>query len=653
MPFPPTSPPLARALSERNYTDPTEVQSAVLAPEAAGRDLLVSAQTGSGKTVAFGLSIAAPLLDTAATLGPAGNPQALIVAPTRELALQVRRELVWLYQYIGARVVACVGGMDPRAEKHELRAGCHFVVGTPGRLRDHLERSSLNVGDLKAVVLDEADEMLDLGFREDLEFILETTPKDRRTLLFSATLPRDIVNLAKQYQNGALRIEATGGARAHADIEYRAMRIAMQDAVHAVVNVVRFVDSPATLVFCNTRDGVRHLHAALVERGFSAVSLSGELDQNERNRALQALRDGRARVCVATDVAARGLDLPNLGLVIHADLPNDIETLQHRSGRTGRAGRKGISVLLVTPKNHRRAERMLGQANIKASWVNPPTPEAIRQIDNERLLQSLLSAEAGEAEDAKAENLVLGRQLLHQRSAEDIAAALVHIFRARLPAPEDFIDTGMPPPREPYTGLANAVWFRLNVGRQRKADPKWLIPEICRQGGITKREIGAIRIFDDETKFEIAADAADAFKANVAKVKKGDIFIGESKAPADGGHVRRTHSASKKDWKPHYKDGRDDKPGEPLQDKLGRDNPRWAAKGKPHGDKSHGGKSYGDKSNENKPHAKKPYEGKPCDKFHAGKPYGKEGFGGKHKAGKHIGAPGGKPGGYPKRPKPR
>jgi len=607
LPFPPTRASLARALTERDYTDPTAVQSAVLAPETEGRDLLVSAQTGSGKTVAFGLSIAATLLGDAETLDPAGNPLAVIIAPTRELALQVQRELVWLYQYIGARIVACVGGMDPRAEKHQLRAGCHIVVGTPGRLRDHLERGNLDVGGLKAVVLDEADEMLDLGFREDLEFILETTPKERRTLLFSATLPRDIVNLARHYQNGALRLEVAGGARAHADIEYRAMRVARQDAVHAVVNVVRFVDSPATLVFCNTREAVRHLHAALTERGFSAVSLSGELGQNERNHALQALRDGRARVCVATDVAARGIDLPNLGLVIHADLPNDIETLQHRSGRTGRAGRKGVSVLLITPQHHRKAERLLGQAHIKASWVNPPTPDAIRQIDNQRLLQSMLSAEAGEADD-----LALAKQLLQQRSAEDIATALVRIYRARLPAPEDLIDTGMPGPREPRTGLASAVWFRLNVGRRRKADPKWLIPEICRQGGVTKRAIGAIRIFDEETKFEIDASLAEEFAANVAKVKKGDIFIGETEAPADGGHVRRTpsHHAGKRDWKPHAKGGHGDKTGEPARDK-----PRWA-KTKPH-DKHQSGKSDEDKARSHKPHGKARFGGK-----HSGKPGG-------------------------------
>ena len=621
MPFPATTPSLDRALAERNYTEPTAVQAAVLTPETEGRDLLVSAQTGSGKTVAFGMAIAATMLDGADTLDRAQNPMALIVAPTRELALQVQRELIWLYQHVGARIVACVGGMDPRAERQQLNAGCHIVVGTPGRLRDHLERGSLRIMDLKSVVLDEADEMLDLGFREDLEFILETTPKERRTLLFSATLPRGIVNLAKHYQNNALRIEATGGARAHADIEYRAMRIAPQDTIHAVVNVVRFVDSPATLVFCNTRDGVRHLHAALVERGFAAVSLSGEFSQSERNHALQALRDGRARVCVATDVAARGLDLPNLDLVIHSDLPNDAETLQHRSGRTGRAGRKGVSVLLVTPAQHRKAERLLGHAGIKAAWLNPPTPDAIRKVDNERLLQNLLTAETGDADD-----LALAQELLAQRSPEDIAAALVRIYSARLPAPEDVAETGMPAPRGPGSGLASAVWFRLNVGRARKADPKWLIPEICRQGKVTKREIGAIRIFDDETKFEIDAGAADAFEANVARVKSGDIFIGPTEAPVDGGHVRRPRPQyeGKKEWKPREKREGEQPSGERTPEKS-YEKPREKTFEKPRE------KSF-EKPREKpfeKPREKrfeKPFEkpkwaGKP--KHHGGKPHGK------------------------------
>ena len=608
MAFPLINPSLDRALVERAYTDPTAVQSAVLAPEAANRDLLVSAQTGSGKTVAFGLAIAPTLLAGAHVLPKAEDPLALIVTPTRELALQVTRELSWLYEHAGARIVACVGGMDPRAEKHKLYAGCHIVVGTPGRLRDHLERNNLKVTSLKAVVLDEADEMLDLGFREDLEFILETTPKERRTLLFSATLPRDIVNLTKRYQRDALRIETAAGTRGHADIEYRAMRIAPQDSVHAVVNVLRMVDAPAALVFCNTRDGVRHLHATLVERGFSAVSLSGEFSQTERNHALQALRDGRARVCVATDVAARGIDLPNLGLVIHADLPNDAETLQHRSGRTGRAGRKGVSVLLIPQAARRKAERLLSIARIQANWTNPPTADAIRKLDNERLLQSLLAVEDGADED-----LDMARQLLSQRSPETIAAALVRIYRAQLPAPEDIVDTGPAnapavryehAPREPKTGLANGVWFRLNVGRTRKADPKWLIPEICRQGGITKREIGAIRIFDNETKFEIDANSADEFADRVAKITKGDIHIEPSDAPPDGGHVRRPHGqkSGKGKWKGHQSHKHS---GDGQNNEQPRDKPRWSAKAKYDAKQ----KKFGGK-----------HSGKPGGKFHkAGK----------------------------------
>ncbi len=648
MAFPSTHPSLARALVERNYTDPTAVQTAVLAPETVGRDLLVSAQTGSGKTLAFGLSIAEDVLQGADTLGRAENPLALIVAPTRELAMQVQRELTWIYQHTGARIVVCVGGMDPRAERRELNFGAHIVVGTPGRLRDHLERNGLRVGELKAVVLDEADEMLDLGFREDLEFILEATPKERRTLLFSATLPRDIVNMAKRYQNDAMRIQATGDAREHADIEYRAMRIAAQDVVHAVVNVVRFVDSPATIVFCNTRDHVRHLHAALVERGFAAVSLSGEFSQEERNHALQALRDGRARICVATDVAARGIDLPNLNLVIHADLPNDPETLQHRSGRTGRAGRKGISVLLVTPPIHRKAERLLGFAKIKASWVNAPNAESVRKLDNERLLESILGAETGEADD-----LALAKELLARRSPEEIAAALVRSYRARLPAAEDLMDTGMPERREPKSGLAEGVWFRMNVGRQRKADPKWLIPEICRQGGITKREIGAIRIFDDETKFEIATEAADDFARRIAKVNKGDIQITAGDAPAGGGHVRRPPKDfdGKKKWK--KRDDRAEGDQRPFRDK-----PKWTGHKKPHEGKPHEGKPREGKPWEGKPKDGKPRDGKPWerkshgekshgDKSHGDKPHGDKFKSGKFKPGKFKdkfkGAPDGGP----------
>ncbi|MFN5483501.1 MAG: DEAD/DEAH box helicase, partial [Bradyrhizobium sp.] len=413
MPFPTTSPPLARALAERNYEQPTPVQLAVLADDAVGRDLLVSAQTGSGKTVAYGLAMARDLLGDAERFEPAGAPLALIVAPTRELALQVQRELAWLYEHADGRVVSCVGGMDPRREQRELAQGAHIVVGTPGRLCDHLRRGRLDISGLRVVVLDEADEMLNLGFREDMEFILETTPDTRRTLLFSATFPRGIVALAKQYQQQAFRIEVAGDEGGHSDIEYRAIRVAADDVEHAVVNVLRFHEAPSALVFCNTREAVRHLQAALLERGFSVAALSGEMTQNERTQALQALRDGRSRVCVATDVAARGIDLPSLDLVIHADLPKDPEVMQHRSGRTGRAGRKGVSILLVPPARRRRAELLLDLAGIDIVWGTAPQADEIRKLDHERLLKDAVFAE-----EATSDDLALAQALLAERSPE-------------------------------------------------------------------------------------------------------------------------------------------------------------------------------------------------------------------------------------------
>ncbi len=554
--------PLTRALAERGYADLTAVQSAVLAEGAEGRDLLVSARTGSGKTVAYGLAMADSLLADALALAPAGRPLALVIAPTRELALQVRAELSWLYAPAGSQVVSCVGGMDPRAEARRLAQGAHIVVGTPGRLRDHLERGTLDPSCLRAVVLDEADEMLDMGFREDLEFLLDATPAERRTLLFSATLPKEIVALARRYQRDACRIAVEAGSRGHADIEHKVVRIVPTETEHAVVNLLRFYDSPTAMVFCGTRESVGHLQASLQERGFGVVALSGELSQAERNRALQALRDGRARVCVATDVAARGIDLPSLDLVIHAELPRTAETLQHRSGRTGRAGRKGVSVLLVPLSRRRRAEQLLQAAGVEGRWDRVPTAEDIRALDQQRLLAApILSEEPGE------EDLAMAQALLQSRSPEAIAAALVRLYRAQLPAAEEVFEPGPEaptrqrrearPPRgeRPQRAQRPTVWFRLNIGRLKNGDPRWLLPLICRQGHISKPDIGEICILERETRFEVDAAVADRFLTAIRQIAHPEGRIEPlGGAPANGaGHPTaktfRSHS-EKPDRKP-------------------------------------------------------------------------------------------------------
>jgi ATP-dependent RNA helicase DeaD len=504
--------PLAQALEAKGYEALTAVQLAVLADGVEGRDLLVSAQTGSGKTVAFGLAIAPEILAGSDRLLYADKPIALIVAPTRELALQVKRELDWLYGVAGAQIASCVGGMDYRTEKRVLDRGVHIVVGTPGRLRDHIERGSLDLSFARAIVLDEADEMLDLGFAEDLEFILGAAPEDRRTLMFSATVPKEIETLARTFQRDAMRIMAKGETKQHADIQYRAMSVASRDREHAIFNTLRFYDAPTAIVFCKTRMNVTHLMARMTNRGFQAVALSGELSQQERTHALQSLRDGRARVCIATDVAARGIDLPGLELVIHADLPSNSDTLLHRSGRTGRAGAKGVSALIVPPAEAKKAQRLLAGARVVAEWVKAPSAEEVQAKDDQRILEHPALTEAVGEEGAMVSTLI------ERFGAEQTAAAFIRLWREGRSAPEVLSDSLPPPPasapRE-RSEFGPSVWFTLSVGHSGRAEARWILPKICDGAGISKDGIGAIRVKEDVTYVQIADALASRFGAQL------------------------------------------------------------------------------------------------------------------------------------------
>ncbi|WP_370399393.1 DEAD/DEAH box helicase [Sulfitobacter sp. JB4-11] len=495
---------LRDALDDRGYTTLTPVQEAVLDPELASKDLLVSAQTGSGKTLGFGLAIAPTLLGEGEAFDPADAPLALVIAPTRELALQVKRELSWLFAKAGAVLASCVGGMDMRDERRALARGAHIVVATPGRLRDHIMRGSIDLGGLRAVVLDEADEMLDLGFREDLEFILGEAPKERQTLLFSATVPKSIAQLAKSYQKDAVRVVTKSEAKQHADIEYRAMMVAERDTENAVINALLYYRAPNAIVFGNTRAMVNRLTTRLSNRGFRVVALSGELSQAERTHALQAMRDGRADVCVATDVAARGIDLPNLDLVVHAELPSNHETLLHRSGRTGRAGRKGTSALVVTNKTRKKAERILGMAKLRAEWATAPSAEEVNAREEERMLtETDWSQDVSEGEQETVTKLVDGF------STEQLAAAYLRLYRAVRSAPEELAEVGAKP--EPRKAFGPSKWFSVSGGRQKGAEPRRLLPMLCKAGNLDKDDIGAIRIQDDHSLVEIKDSSVAGF----------------------------------------------------------------------------------------------------------------------------------------------
>tara|TARA_R110000751_G_scaffold13302_3_gene44780 strand:+ start:65896 stop:67887 length:1992 start_codon:yes stop_codon:yes gene_type:complete len=619
-------PALAEALATRGYETLTQVQSAVIAPELAGQDLLVSAQTGSGKTVAFGLAMAADLLGAESKFQNADAPLALIVAPTRELAQQVARELQWLYASTGARLATCVGGMDMREEKKALARGAHIVIGTPGRLADHIKRGSLVTSDMRAVVLDEADEMLDMGFRDELELILQGTPESRRTLLFSATVPKGIAALASRYQRNAVRVMTEAEKSQHVDIEYKALLVAPGDEENAIVNIVRHSDSESALVFCTTRAAVNKLMSRMGNRGFPVVALSGELSQKERTNALQSLRDGRARVCIATDVAARGLDLQNLGLVIHADLPRDPQTLLHRSGRTGRAGRKGVSALLVAPKGRRRVERLLRDAKIDATWGKPPTAEEINALDDARLLAD--PALSRPVHESEADMIA---KLLETHGAEQIAAAFLRKQREGRSAPEDLrdVDDRAPAPRtdrgdwtdreprekRPRTerkGFEDAAWVSLNIGRKKNAEARWLLPMLCKAGGLSREDIGAIRINPSSTHVELTKEAADRFFATLGdgnSLEKGirAFPLDGAPAPEARGDDRPPRGPRTPHVKPHLKSAgkREDGNWDPAAKGKGKPGkPKWEkpASAEP---------SLGDYIQYDGPNDKKPFKGKP------------------------------------------
>ncbi|WP_226780477.1 DEAD/DEAH box helicase [Oceaniglobus trochenteri] len=645
---------LADALAQRGYDTLTQVQKAVTDPALSQADLLVSAQTGSGKTVGFGLAIGPTLLDDTGRFGPAGTPLALCIAPTRELALQVKRELQWLYANTGAVVASCVGGMDMRDERRALDRGAHIVVATPGRLRDHIMRNSLKMDAIRAVVLDEADEMLDLGFREDLEYILGEAPETRRTLMFSATVPRAIATLAQNYQKDAVRVSTTAEKSQHSDIEYRALSVAQHDAENAIINVLRYYEAPNALVFCNTRAAVNRLTTRFSNRGFSVVALSGELTQNERTHALQAMRDGRARVCVATDVAARGIDLPNLELVVHGELPSNSETLLHRSGRTGRAGRKGVSALIVPHKLRKKAERLLQGAKVRATWDVPPTADEVRARDEERLLE-----DAVWDEDPTEDEAAFAARLLDMHGPEKIAAAYLRLFASRQSAPEDLSDPGTPPP--PRAPFGPSVWFSLSVGRAQNAEPRWLLPMLCKSGGISRDDIGAIRIQQGETFVEMLASSEAGFLKAIGsdmmleggtairrlpqapdlaraprpprpegpRPPREDRPASEERVKRDERPARDQAAAAprppKTRWQPDTPDAPAPRPKEKYRAPEAPSEPREKPKGKPFAK----GAAEGAKSHK----APRPWE----------KPRGDE----RPKTGKPYGKPGGKPSGKP------
>jgi ATP-dependent RNA helicase DeaD len=519
-------PALASALAAKGYDTLTAVQEAVLDEALEGRDLRITSQTGSGKTIAIGFAVRDLLDDLTAQYGGPARPRVLVLAPTRELAKQVAEELSWLYAPLRVRVAAVTGGGGYVDEKRALSSNPAVVVATPGRLRDALERQRIDASTLAAVVLDEADSMLDLGFREDLEAILAMLPAERRSHLVSATFSRDVVALADRFQRDPVHVQGTRLGEAHADIEHVVHLVETGQRVDALVNLLLSDEDAKSLVFVRTRADVTRIAGELAEAGFVVRTLSGEMEQPERDRALAAFRQGGVQALIATDVAARGIDVRDIARVIQIEPPTDVETYTHRSGRTGRAGKHGTSVLFVTPSHYAAIARGLTRAKIRYSLEPIPRPDAIQRAREEKLVAWLAREGDGETIDPHAvsiaERIVKSGALVTALARLVVKAGLHGPTKARelraIPPPRD----EHPAARGPRSHEGHAkhpagppvawVTFRVSWGGRQGADARRLLAVACRRGNIRGTDVGAIRVEAAHSLIDIAPGVAEAFE---------------------------------------------------------------------------------------------------------------------------------------------
>ncbi|MCW2744642.1 MAG: box helicase domain protein [Mycobacterium sp.] len=512
-------PELLATLAGLGYEEPTPIQREAIPPLIDGRDVLGQAATGTGKTAAYAL----PLLQHLAAGRRQPEPAGLVLVPTRELAIQVSEALYRYGKELGARVVPVYGGQPIGRQLRALDAGVDLVVATPGRALDHVRRGTLRLDQVATVVLDEADEMLDMGFAEDLEAILDETPESRQTVLFSATMPRRLDTLARRHMRDAVRLQlasqrpAAGEAPRVRQSAYVVPRASKATALGRVLDV----ESPtAAIVFCRTRDEVDQLTETLKGRGYRAEALHGGMTQDQRERVMGRLRGGTAELLVATDVAARGLDIDQLTHVVNYDVPSAPETYVHRIGRVGRAGREGVAITLVEPRAHRMLKTIEQVTGSPISVEKLPTVADLRarrlELTRAALRESLL-------EDDLEHFRAVVETLTDEFDVMEVALAAVKLAHEATGGPDDDEDIPDAPvrpdrgeprrgPREdrPARGASGPV-ERLFVGLGRDAHvrPADLVGAITGEAGLRGRDIGAIEIAQRFSIVEVPAGSAD------------------------------------------------------------------------------------------------------------------------------------------------
>ena len=510
---------LVQTAAELGFTAPTPIQQAVIPPIVAGRDVIGQAQTGTGKTAAYGL----PLLHRLDRQHR--GVQALVLAPTRELAIQVAAALEQYGRGVGARVLALYGGQSYQQQLRSLRERVEVVVGTPGRLLDLMEQGHLDLGGVRAVVLDEADEMLSMGFVEDIESILDRIPPERQTLLFSATISRRVLGLSKRYLRDPETVSVTPEQLTGASIEQRYYLVNPQDKVAAITRLIEMETIDSALVFARTRLGTGELANQLSTRGFAAEALNGDLSKDARIQVLNRFRAGQVKVLVATDVAARGLDIDDISHVFNFDLPDDPEVYVHRVGRTGRAGREGVAITLLSPRERSMLRRIEEYTRFRMTRAELPT---IQQIENHRQALILEQLEVWIRRGrCRREREMVDLLMETGHAPEDIAAAALKLARGEekkrpiepvTPIKEEQLRTQQRKNERPVrrTGREAAptgrrggerdrdmVAVRLDVGRDDGIGINHVVASLSHYSGISGSQLGKIRLEATSTLVDV------------------------------------------------------------------------------------------------------------------------------------------------------
>ncbi|MFQ6370652.1 DEAD/DEAH box helicase [Shewanella sp. YIC-542] len=575
---------LLRALNELGYEHPTPIQAASIAPLMEGKDILGQAQTGTGKTGAFAL----PLLN--AIDQKCNAPQILVLAPTRELAVQVAEAFTSYAKYLkGFHVLPIYGGQSMHQQLQALRRGPQVVVGTPGRVMDHMRRGTLKLDTIKALVLDEADEMLKMGFIDDIEWILDQTPDDRQLALFSATMPEQIKRVANKHLESPINISIAASHTTVDSIEQRFIQVSQHNKLEALVRVLEVENTEGIIIFVRTRNSCMELAEKLDARGYACSPLHGDMNQQARERAIDQLKNGKLDILIATDVAARGLDVERIGHVINYDIPYDAEAYVHRIGRTGRAGRSGMAILFVTNREMRMLRMIEKATNSRISPMKVPSPETVAERRLSRLgdqvaeilhneqLDFMKGAVAQLCQQLEVDTDILATALLYQVQQERPLQLPPMQERQRDVQDRKFQNgeergRRRSSNRATPTDLGNAenlkdnpdikmCRYTLEVGRDHGVGVGNIVGAIANEANIDSRYIGQIQLFDQLSTVDLPAGMPKDILMHLKKVRVcgRPINIKEVGAQMDGKDSKPRRSRKAQDDQGHERSPRTDR----------------------------------------------------------------------------------------------